>query len=114
MISWNCYNTSLIPLIQKFGAIYYPKDVIQKGFFYWKSRNQSELIEEVNQAIAFNQPFDLIPVVDSTRLPERSKWTPEPCHITEGALERILEANNVTSVIELLDKERERVRMSKV
>ncbi len=114
MISWQSYNQTLIPLIQKFGAIHYSKETIQKGYFYWKSKNQADLLDEVNRSISFNQPFELVAVQDNSKRPERGKWSPDPCHITDGALDRILEANNVTSVLELLDKERERVRLSKV
>jgi len=114
MISWQAYNHALIPLIQRFGAIHYPKDTIQKGFFYWKHKEQAHLIDEVNRSIAFSQPLELIPAVDHSKRPDRQSYTPETRIITEGALERLLEANNVTSVLELLDKEREKVRQSKV
>jgi len=113
MISWQAYNHALIPLIQRFGAIHYPKDVIQKGFFYWKTKDEALLIDEINRAVAFNQPLELIPTVDNSKRPDRQSYTPETRVITEGALDRFLEANNVTSVLELLDKEREKVRRSK-
>lgn len=114
MISWQAYNHALIPLIQRFGAIHYPKDVIQKGFFYWKSKDESLLLDEVNRAVAFNQPLELIPAVDNSKRPDRQSYIQETRIITEGALDRFLEANNVTSVLELLDKEREKIRQSKV
>ena len=114
MISWQAYNHALIPLIQRFGAIHYPKDVIQKGFFYWKTKDEALLIDEINRAVAFNQPLELIPAVDNSKRPDRQSYIPDTRIITEGALDRFLEANNVTSVLELLDKEREKVRQSKV
>lgn len=111
MISWQAYNHALIPLIQRFGAIHYPKDVIQKGFFYWKTKDEALLLDEINRAIAFNQPLELVPA--SIPRPERSSYQPETYHQTDGFLDAMLEANGVTSVIELLEKQREKVRQSK-
>lgn len=113
MISWQNYNHAIIPLIQRFGAHHYPKETIQKGFYYWKSKDQAELLDEVNRAVAFNQPLELVKAVDQTKRPERTKWEPEEYNQTEGFLSEFLDVNQVSSVIELLDKERERIRMSK-
>jgi len=109
-MTWLTYNQALIPLIQKFGAVHYPKDVIQKGYFYWKSKDQSELLNEINLAISFNQPLELVPSPDLTKRPERCQHTPEAFHQTERFLERFLELNNCTDLIDCLEKERLKVR----
>lgn len=109
-MTWNDYNVALTPLIQRFGAPHYPKDVIQKGFFYWKSKNKEELIEEINRSISFNVPLELNPTQVQSKRPERTKWTPEQYHQTDGFLDSLLKANKVSSVIELVQKEREKIR----
>lgn len=113
MIIWQAYNHALIPLIQRFGAIHYPKDTIQKGFFYWKSKELIDLQDEINRSIAFNVPLTLIPAQDESKRPDRHKWRPEVYHQSEGFLETFLKDNKVCTVLELLDKERERIRLSK-
>lgn len=109
-MTWNDYNVALTPLIQRFGAPHYPKDVIQKGFFYWKSKTKEDLIEEINRSISFNVPLEINPAQDKSKRPERHKWTPEEYHQTEGFLDNLLKANKVGSVLELVQKEREKIR----
>lgn len=109
-IAWKDYCNALTPLIQKFGAIHYPQDAIQKGYYYWKSKDQADLMDEINRAISFNQPMALIPAQDQSKRPDRKYWQADTYHQTEGFLETFLEKNKVSSVLELLDKEREKHR----
>ena len=110
MMTWNEYHTTLIPLISKFGAIHYSKQDISDGFYYWKSRQVSELLDEINRSISFNQPMSLKNVSSNEKRPERTKWQPEIYHQTEGYLERFLKQNDSTSLVDLLNKERAKLR----
>ena len=100
-MTWNEYNTALVPLIKRFGAVY-SRDHISKSFYHWKSRPQSELIDFVNRCITFNQPDSL---EFKIKPPYHKPYEfVENCSITPGYYESLLAANGVTSIVDLIKK----------
>lgn len=111
-VNWIAYNQALIPLIQKFGAVTYSQNEIKQGYFFWKKRNLSDLIEQISLSISFNQPLELIKAVDQSKRPERSQWQPEEYEQSEGFLDNLLKSNNANSVMDLVDKYRASLKTS--
>jgi hypothetical protein len=101
-MTWNEYNTLLIPLIQKFGAFHYSKDMISKGFFHWKSKTKQELIDQINEAIASNIPLELVKITRSNAYNVYKHE--ENYQITDNFLDNYLKSNGVKSVVELIGK----------
>lgn len=101
-MTWQQYNTLLIPLINKFGAYHYPKDVISKAFFHWKTQSEQSLIDLINQALASNIPLEL---ETKPKPPAHKLYIHDNSgHITDGFLDNFLAQNGVKSVVELINK----------
>jgi hypothetical protein len=49
-------------------------------------------------------------VSSNEKRPERTKWQTETYHQTEGYLDRFLKQNDSTSLVDLLNKERAKLR----
>jgi hypothetical protein len=102
-VTWQEYNSSLIPLIQTFGD-FYSQDKIKTGWFYWKSKPVHALNDEVNRAISAQIPLSLNIIPDNSKSPTRSVYKHDKYDITDGFLEDMLKKYEVTSCVELMFK----------
>jgi hypothetical protein len=115
-MNWSEYNILIQPLILKFGAHKYNSAYISDQFFFWKSKDKSELLELVNECISFNQQLDLKP-----KQSQESKSSGSSVHvnntqsyiqsmsdlkITDGYLQNLLNSNGCSSLLELVEKQK--------
>lgn len=104
-MTWQDFNTTLQPLIKKFGSFKYTTQYISSNYFYWKDKPQSELLELVNECISFNQQLDLKPATNKEiHLNSTQQYIQhmDNLQITEGYLDNLLKENNCSSVKELV------------
>jgi hypothetical protein len=110
-MDWQTYNTTISPLIKRFGSFKYTVKYITNHFFYWKEREQSELLDIVNQCISFNQELDLKPATNKdTGINSTQSYieSMDNLQITDGYLQRLLKANNCSSLLELIQKQKDK------
>jgi hypothetical protein len=108
-MSWEQYNILIQPLILKFGAHKYNSQYISNQYFFWKSKDKSELLEIVNECISFNQQLDLKPKQQFSQNINPTKNHIEMIDnlkITDGYLDNLLKSNNCKNLLELIDKQR--------
>lgn len=104
-MTWQEYNTLLIPLIQKFGSYHYPADKIKSGYFHWKHKSKAELLSKVNDAISCGVALELVKVINNSSNPSRNIYKHDEINeISDGFLESYLKQQGVSSVVDLINK----------
>lgn len=106
-MDWNEYNIAIIPLIKRFGA--YDPQEIKTGYYYWKSKHQSELIENVDLAISIGTKLDLVkkPIIEyKVNIDTKNKWKEdlENRVITDGYMDKLINDSNCSSLVDLVFK----------
>lgn len=106
-MTWFEFNTSLSPLIKRFGS--YSQDEIKRGFYHWKTKHQNELIEEISIAVSIGKRLDLCPVqiVDSkVNIDTKNKWKDEleSRVITDNYMDKLIKDSNCSSLLDLVFK----------
>ncbi len=106
-MDWQTYNITISPLIKRFGSFKYTTKYITNHFYYWKEKDQPELLDLVNQCISFNQELDLKPATNKdTGINSTQSYieSMDNLKITDGYLSKLLADNDCKTLSELVKK----------
>lgn len=103
-MEWKEYCAGLDLLTKRFGA--YPKQEIEKGYRFWKNKEQNFFIEEIEMSLSTGARLQLDQPKLYRKPPYFQPFALEEKFITDDYLINLLKENEVESLLELVFKQK--------